>query len=351
MRVEDIAAKIKPFDKAAYLECIKSFDSVAKPVGSLGALEEIVAKIAGITGNALIPAPLRKAVVVFCADNGVVAQGVSQSGSEVTTAIARSLAAGRTSVSRMAKTCGAEVFPVDIGMLEDVAGLENKKLSRGTGDITKEPAMSRETAEKAVLAGVEYIRTLKEKGFTVIATGEVGIGNTTTSSAVTAALLGKTADEVTGRGAGLDDMRLALKIDAVRRAIDLHMPDAGDPVGVLAKLGGLDIAAMAGAFLGGAIYRTPVVMDGFISAAAALCAVRICPRVREFILPSHMSAEPGMLALVKELDFSPVIHAGMHLGEGTGAVTLFPLLDMAADVLNNAAKFTDIAVAQYERLT
>lgn len=349
MNIQTILEAITPGDRAAYHSCIARFDAVAKPIGSLGKLEDLLAKIASIYGDAEIDIR-KKCVLVFCADNGVTAQGVAQSGSEVTTAIARNLLSRTASVCVMAQSCGADVFPVDIGMKDSVDGLISEKLMRGTKDITLGPAMERETAVAAIEAGVRLVNEKKKEGYRLIATGEAGIGNTTTAAAVTAALLGRPAAEVTGRGAGLSAEGLSRKRHAVETAIALCRPDTNDPVDVLAKLGGLDIAAMTGTFLGGAAYRIPIVMDGVISAAAALCAIRIDERVRDYILPSHQSAEPAGKLLMEALGLSPILHAEMRLGEGTGAVALFPLLDMAAAVYQNAATFDDIAVSAYKRL-
>jgi len=339
---------IRPVDAEAAKACIARFDQVAKPVGSLGRLEELLARIAAVTGSAEIDIA-RKAVVVFCADNGVVRRGVAQSGHEVTTAVAGMLGGGKASVSVMARSCGAEVISLDIGMVDTVDGLRDCKLMRGTNDIAEKPAMCRETAEKAIAIGIDIVGELKGRGVRLIATGEAGIGNTTTSSAVCSVLLNRPAREVTGRGAGLDDDGLRRKVAAIEQAIAVNRPDPADPIDVLHKLGGLDIAALTGVFLGGALHRVPVVMDGFISGTAALIAVGLCPDVSGYIVPSHESGEPGARFLMDALGFSPVIQAGMRLGEGTGAVALFPLLDMALAVYRDAATFADIQVDQYKR--
>ena len=344
-----LLAGIKPVDTAAAEACIGRFDRVAKPIGSLGRLEEMLSRIAAITGSAEIGLE-KKAVAVFCADNGVVRQGVAQGGQEITTAVAGMLGAGKASVSVMAKSCGADVVCIDIGMADCVHGLLDCRLMKGTNDITKGAAMSREIAEKAIMTGIETVRELKEKGYTLIATGEAGSGNTTTSGAICSVLLNRSADEVTGRGAGLDDAGLARKKAAIQKAITINRPDPSDAMDVLHKLGGLDIAAMTGLFIGGALYRIPIVMDGFISGAAALIAVRLCPDVKGYILPSHQSGEPGARYLMDALGFSPIIQADMRLGEGTGAVALFPLLDMALAVYHDAATFADIRVEQYRRM-
>ncbi len=340
---------VHPVDLTAYEACLRRFDTVAKPVGSLGELEHLIARIAAIIGSENVNIQ-NKCVLVFCADNGVVRQGVTQSDHSVTTAIARMLAVGKASVCIMAKTVGADVFPVDIGMVDTVEGLLACKLMAGTNDISQGPAMERVQAEAAIETGIDLVGDKKAKGYRVIATGEAGIGNTATTAAMASVLLDVPAETVTGRGAGLSDGGLTHKRDIVRQAIHINHPNVADPLDVLTKVGGLDIAAMTGAFLGGALHRIPVVMDGVISAVAALTAVRLCPLVKDYILPSHISAEPAGALLTRELGLSPILNAGMRLGEGTGAVALFPLLDMAATVYKHAATFTDIAVDAYTRI-
>ncbi len=346
--LKNMLKDIRPADQAVYGACIARFDRVAKPLGSLGALETLLAKIAGIYGSAHIDIT-KKCVLVFCADNGVTAQGVAQSDSQVTTAIARMLAEGKASVCVMARACGADVFPVDIGMADTIKGLLPNKLARGTDDISKGPAMNRETAIKAIEVGLALVKEKKELGYRLIATGEAGIGNTTTATAMACILLHRPPELLSGRGAGLSDEGLLRKRRAIAEAIRVTEPDPCDPIDVLTKVGGLDIAAMTGAFLGGAIYRVPVVMDGVISTVAALCAVRLHGAVRDFILPSHLSTEPAAPLLCQELSLKPILHADMRLGEGTGAVALFPLLDMAAAIYHDAATFADIEVDAYKR--
>ncbi|HWR23799.1 MAG TPA: nicotinate-nucleotide--dimethylbenzimidazole phosphoribosyltransferase [Feifaniaceae bacterium] len=346
--LKDMLKAISPVDEAACAACIARFDQVAKPVGSLGKLETLLAQISAVYGSAEIDIT-KKCVLVFCADNGVTARGVSQSGQEVTSAIARMLANGRSGVCVMAKACGAEVFPVDVGMADTVHGLLPRKLMHGTADISRGPAMARETAIKAIDLGIALVKEKKEQGYKLIATGETGIGNTTTASAMASVLLGVPVETVTGRGAGLDDEGLLRKRAAIAEAIRVNAPDASDPIDVLIKVGGLDIAAMAGAYLGGALYRVPIVMDGVISAVAALAAVRLNAAVRGYIIPSHISAEPAARLICKALDMEPILHAELRLGEGTGAAALFPLLDMAAAVYHNAATFADIKVDAYKR--
>lgn len=341
--------KILPADRAAFDACITRWNRIAKPLGSLGKLETLLARIAAVTGDSAIDIK-KKCVLVFCADNGVLAQGVAQSTHEVTTSIARSLAAGTASVCVMAKTAGADVFPIDVGMVDTVEGFPCGKTACGTADMTVGAAMDREQCIHAIRVGMELVERKKAEGYRLIATGEAGIGNTTTSSAVASVLLGMPAEAVTGRGSGLSDAGLERKRMAIRQAIAVNMPDPADALDVLTKVGGFDIAAMTGAFLGGAVHHVPVVVDGLISSVAALCAVRLCPAVRDYLIPSHTTAEPAGKAIMRELGLEPMIDGGLRLGEGTGAAALFPLLDMAAAVYHHAATFEDIAVEAYKPL-
>ena len=278
----------------------------------------------------------------------MVAQGVSQTGQEVTRAVAENLAMRRTSVCQMARTAHCDVLPVDMGMAgEPVPGVRSCRIAAGTADFTKGPAMSRAEAVQAVGEGIALARELAEDGYRLIATGEMGIGNTTTSSAVAAVLLAQPVQTMTGRGAGLSDVGLERKLDAIRRGISRNCPNAEDALDVLGKLGGLDIAGLCGVFLGGARYRVPIVLDGFISGVAALCAVRLCPRAEAAIFASHASSEPAARRVMEALGKHPLITAGMHLGEGTGAVASIPLWDMALAVYQGCYSFAEGGIAPY----
>lgn len=350
MELTELISKITPADQRAYDACVDHFDHIAKPIGSLGRLEALLAKIAGASGTSEIDIT-KKCVLVFCADNGVLAQKVAQSSHDVTTAIARSLVNHTTSLCAMASVCSADVFPIDMGMIDFVDGIIPCPIAKGTKDMTLGAAMTRTQAEQAILTGIQMVELRKKEGYRLIATGEAGIGNTTTASAVLSVLLDIPAEQVTGRGSGLTDDGLLRKQHAIQKAIRINHPDPSDVIDVLSKVGGFDIAGMVGAFLGGALYKIPVIIDGFISGVAALCAVRLCPEVQDYILPSHISAEPAGQLLLKSLELEPIIHAKMRLGEGTGAVALMPLLDMAASVYKYAANFDDIHVEAYEKWT
>lgn len=328
------------------------WDHLAKPLDGMGSFETLTARIGAIQGTE-DPRIGRKAVLILCADNGIVAEGISQSGQEVTAAVARSMAAGKSSVCRMAQSIGADTIPVDIGIRETagIPGVRNCKIRPGTRNFHREPAMTEEETVRAIATGIELVRECAAEGYDLLATGEMGIGNTTTSSAVTAALLHCTAEEVTGRGAGLDDEGLLRKQTMIREALERYRLYTADPLTVLQTVGGLDIAGLAGICIGGALYHVPVVLDGVISMAAALAAERLLPGVGEYLLPSHLGREPAAARLAEALGMEPVIHAGLALGEGTGAVMLFPLLSMAMSIYGQSATFSEIAVAQYERFT
>lgn len=349
MTLEEAIAKIKPLDHNAMEIAQKRWDSIAKPLHSLGKLETLLIQIAGITGNVEVDLS-RRGLIAMCADNGVVEEGVTQTGQEVTAIVAENFLKYDTSVGVMCKQNHAEIFPVDMGMVTDTKVRIDHKIAYGTQNMTKGPAMTREQAVKGLEAGIDMVRELNDKGYRILATGEMGIGNTTTSSAVASVLLKQPVEEMTGRGAGLTSEGLVRKINAIKKAIALNEPDPEDAIDVLAKVGGLDIAGMAGVFLGGAVYGIPVVMDGFISCVSALIAMRICPAARDYILASHVSKEPAAHLILENMGKEAIIHADMCLGEGTGAVALFPILDLAAAVYHSMSTFDDIHVEQYEEL-
>ena len=322
------------------------WDHVAKPLNSLGKLEKLIVQIAGIQGTPEVCID-KRCTLVFCADHGVVAEGVSQSGSDVTARVAHSIVQGTANINLMADAVHADVFAVDMGMMVAVPGTISRRVAAGTQNMVCGPAMTRAQAEQAIQAGMELVGDLKARGFQIIATGEMGIGNTTASTAMACALLGCAPEELTGRGAGLSDAGLARKREAIARALTLHRPGADDPVGVLAGVGGFEIAGMTGAFLGGMQHGVPVVIDGVISAVAALTAARICPAAAECMLPSHMSREPAMVRIMEALGMEPILHADMALGEGTGAVALLPLLDMALRVYHGPHTFDELGMDAY----
>lgn len=346
MTLEETMQKIRPVDAAAMAAAKQHWDGLGKPLGSLGRLEKALIQIAGIqrTGDVHID---RKALVIMCADNGVVEEGVTQCGQEVTATVAENFLDEKSCVAIMCRRAGTKICPVDIGMAVDTPRVEKRKIAYGTKNMAKEPAMTSEQAVQALEVGIHMVEELKEKGYGIIATGEMGIGNTTTSSAVTAVLLEQDPAEVTGRGAGLSGTGLKKKISVIRDAIALHKPKKEDPIDVLAKVGGLDIAGMAGVFLGGAACRIPVVADGFISCVAALCAIRICPAVKDYVITSHKSKEPATMMILEALDIPVFLDCDMCLGEGTGAVTIYPILDMALAVYGGMCTFSDNQMENY----
>lgn len=341
--------KIYPVNEKAKAASQKHWNSIGKPLHSLGLLEDAVTKIAGITEDPNVHINKRCAVIM-CADNGVVSEGVTQTDSSVTMTVAEAIAAGTSSINRMAQTFNAEVFPIDIGMNNNSSSpkIINCKIAYGTENIALGASMKREQAIKAISAGIDIVRDCISNGFNIIVTGEMGIGNTTTSSAIASVLLNKEPESVTGCGAGLDKEGLARKIDAVKRAIYINKPNCNDALDILSKLGGFDIAGMTGLFLGGAVYRIPVVIDGFISAVAAALAIKINPLVRDFILCSHVSAEPAGIEILSYIGLTPMITANLALGEGTGGILLLPLLDGALSVYHSAHSFDDLKMKKYE---
>jgi len=335
-------------DEQAMRQAKKRLDNIAKPLNSLGRLEELIIKCAGIYRTDRFNFD-KKCVVAMCADNGVVEEGVTQVDSCVTAAVTCSMAHGGSTVCVMARSLGAEVFPVDIGVRCDLdcEGVLPRKLMYGTENIAKGPAMDRKTAESAIGIGMDMVASVKRRGYKLIATGEMGIGNTTTSAAVASVLLGLLPETITGRGAGLSDAGLIRKIEVIKRAISLNRPDPEDPVDVLSKVGGLDIAGMAGLFLGGAVHGVPVLIDGLISSVAALIAVRLEPAVRDYIFATHVSREPASLHILKELSLKPFLDCDMCLGEGTGAVAAFPLFDLALEIYRKMSTFSDMDIEAY----
>ena len=330
--------------------CIKErWNHIAKPLDSLGRFETIIAQIGAITQSADVDIT-KKAVLVMCADNGIVDEGISQSGQEVTAIVADSMIKGQSSVCKMAKTVGADVKVIDVGINKKMSeGIIDRKIAYGTKNFLYEPAMSEAEMLQAISVGIEMAGRCKREQYQIVAMGEMGIGNTTTSSAVAAALLECRVEEITGRGAGLSDAGLIKKREVIEVAIKKYELKVEDPIRILATVGGFDIAALAGVCIGGAIYRIPIVMDGVISAIAALVAERLVPGIKEFLIPSHISKEPAAKIIMQGLNLSPIIDADMALGEGSGAVMMFSLLDIALSVYAKQTNFQDIGIKKYER--
>jgi len=320
---------------------------LTKPPKALGRLESLSVQLAGITGRQW-PSLKHKVIAVMAGDHGVVAEGVSAFPAEVTPAMVLNFAAGGAAINVIGRHVGARVVVTDVGVHADlsaVEGIRHRKVRSGTANMAQEPAMTRDEALQAIAVGMECVEEELAKGLDLIATGEMGIGNTTPSSAVIAALTGLEPAKVTGRGTGIAEDVLAHKIAVIERALAVNNPDSEDPVDVLAKVGGLEIAAMTGVILGAAANRIPVIMDGFISAAAALAAVRLCHEAVDYILPSHVSIEVGHQVVLDELGLIPLFDLQMRLGEGTGAALAMSIIDAAAKILVEMATFESAGVA------
>lgn len=321
---------ITPVSADAAAETQKHMDNLLKPIGSLGKLEEIAVRISAITGKAKNEFT-KKCVVVFAADNGICAEGVSGAPPSVTVSQFLNMTKGLAGINVLSRQAGSEVILVDIGVHGDLPydKIINKKIRPGTGNMLYEPAMTREEAIWAIEIGIEMVRDLAAKNYQLIGTGEMGIGNTSTSGTVIMCLTGRPADEVIGMGVGMLEEDYRHKKEVLQAAFAKQNPDPHDPIDVLSKVGGLDIAAMAGVFLGGAYYKIPVVIDGVISVAGALLASRLNPLTISYMIPSHLSAEPGYTAAMEELGLSPYLFLDMRLGEGSGCPLAFYLIDCA----------------------
>lgn len=330
---------------------IKSnWDAIAKPLDGMGKFESMTAQIGAILEDEKIDIS-KKAVIIMCADNGIVAEGISQSGQDVTRLVAENMGKGQSSVGRMAAFAGADTIPVDIGINDPlpIPGVLNRKVRQGTRNFKNESAMTAAEVLQAIQTGIDIVEKCKKDGYQILATGEMGIGNTTTSSAIAASLLRCDVNEVTGRGAGLNDYGLMRKRQMIKEAIDQYNLYEAEAFRILQTVGGLDIAGLTGVCIGGAIYHVPIVLDGVISMVAALVAEKLVPGTKEYLIPSHIGKEPAMINISKALNMEPVIAGNLALGEGTGAVMLFPLLDMALEVYRESSSFSEIKVEQYER--
>ncbi|MGN0466521.1 MAG: nicotinate-nucleotide--dimethylbenzimidazole phosphoribosyltransferase [Lachnospiraceae bacterium] len=342
---------ILPLDEKAMELAQKRWNTLGKPLHSLGRLEELVVQLAGIMGTPM-PKVEKKAVIVMAADNGVVKEGVTQTGQEVTKIVTENMTKDKASIRVFARMSGADVFPVDIGIAANVdcPGIIPRKIKMGTENIHEGPAMTREEAVEAILVGADMVRELKQKGYHMFATGEMGIGNTTTSSAICAILLEQSVEKVTGKGAGLTSQDLLHKIEIIKESIILNQVDKNDPIDVLHKVGGLDIAGLVGCFLGAAYYQMPIFIDGFISSVAALLAIKIAPACKSYLFPSHCSNEPAGKMVLDAIGVSPYILANMCLGEGTGAVMGFTIADYALAAYYGIPSFEETAFGTYEEL-
>jgi len=346
--LEDTVAAIRPLDAAAVAAARERQQVLTKPSGSLGRLEDVSVQLAGIAGRCPPPLPAPAVVAVFAGDHGVHAQGVSPWPQEVTAQMVANFLASGAAVNAIAASAGAEVCVVDVGVAADLpaaAGLLPRKVRPGTADMTAGPAMSRDEARRAVETGIAVARELVDAGNRCLITGDMGIANTTASAALIAAFTGADPAQVTGRGTGIDDPTWTRKVDVVRRALTLHACDPADPLGVLAAVGGLEHAALAGFVLGGAAQRVPVLLDGVIACAAALAARAFAPDVTGCLIAGHLSTEPGARRALESLDMRALLDLGLRLGEGSGAVLALPVVAAAARVLRDMATFDSAGVS------
>ena len=343
--VQELISKIRPLDQEAMDKARDWQGRLAIPPGSLGKLQDAAVRLAGISGK-LKNDITRCRIIVMAADNGIIEEGIGSAPRTVTAAQTANMTHFLTGMSSIAHYFGDEIRVVDVGVADpyDAPNVINRKIALGTKNFVNEPAMTREQAEQAILIGEEMARHAKEENVSVIGVGEMGIGNTTTSSAVLCALTGLTVEQVTGRGGGITDAAFIHKKEVILTGLEKHRPDPKDPVDVLAKVGGFDLAAMCGVFLGAARYRLPVVIDGFISIVAALCAARLCPDAAGFMFPSHASFEIGYAKAAKELGLEPWLQLNMRLGEGSGCPLSFRVLEAACAFTNNMATFDQASI-------
>lgn len=340
-------SRIRPFNAKLAEQADLHSGHLTKPPGSLGKLEEIACRLVGATGE-MWPDLSRKAVIVMAADHGVCEEGISAFPQEVTGQMVLNFLNGGAAVNVLARQAGADVYCVDIGVKSDVqgSGLINRKVKHGTDNMAVGPAMKRDEAVMAMMAGVHLVEELYNQGYRLFATGEMGIGNTTASAAVVSVLTDLPPEETVGRGTGIDDTGRLRKVEVVKRAIAVNRPDNADAIDVVAKVGGLEIAGLIGVIIGAAANGCPVVIDGYISSAAALAAVRITSLVKPYLFASHLSQEQGHAKLLEALELSPLLHLDMRLGEGTGAVLSFSLLDASLKLMQEMATFDSAGVSR-----
>jgi nicotinate-nucleotide--dimethylbenzimidazole phosphoribosyltransferase len=348
MSIEDTCRRIQPLDAGLRETAQARLDRLTKPPGSLGRLEQLASSYVTMTGQ-LKPNVPRGMVFTFAADHGVAVEGVSAYPREVTPQMVMNFLRGGAGVNVLARHAGVDVRVVDIGVDHDfgpVSGLLDRKIMKGTRNLSVEPAMTRAQAERAVTVGIELAEEAMREGVGLIGTGEMGIGNTTPSAAVTAVITGRAVADVTGRGTGIDEAGRTHKVAVIQRALDLHCPDRVDPLDVLAKVGGLEIAGLAGLIIGAAAARVPIVLDGFIAGAAALIAVGFQPLCREYLIASHRSVEQGHRVILDHLGLTPLLDLDLRLGEGTGACLGMDLVCAAIKIYTEMATFGEAGVSE-----
>jgi len=345
-QLQTLTAEISDLDEEAMSKIQARLDSLTKPQGSLGQLEHIAKKLGGIQRTST-PKILKKAVLLMAGDHGVVEEGVSAFPQEVTPQMAYNILSGGAGINVLARQAKADVFLTDVGVAFPLEGdFIHKRVANGTKNMTKGPAMTRQEALQALLVGAEVAAEKIHEGYNLLATGELGIGNTTPSSAIVALFTGSSIEEVVGRGTGIDDAGLIKKRRAIEKAFEVNQPDRTDALDVLSKVGGLEIAAIAGSILQAAASRVPIVIDGFISTAGALIAAKLAPKSTAYMIPSHGSVEIGHRRALTELGLEPVLHLNLRLGEGTGAVLTFHLVEAALLILEEMATFADAGVSE-----
>ncbi len=347
-RVSELAGEVRPTDGEAAANARERHLTLTKPPGSLGRLEELGARLSGMATKVPPPVPGDPAVVICAGDHGVLARGISPWPKEVTAAMVENFCAGGAAVNAIAKTVGARVSVLDVGVASELGRhplLRGAKVRPGTDDLSAGPSMSREEAARAIMAGAGVAEELIESGgVDLLVTGDMGIGNTTPAAALVSAFTGRPPAGTTGRGTGVDDETLRLKVRVVEEALELHRPDPTDPIGVLAALGGLEHAAIAGIVLMGAVYGVPVVLDGVVSNSAALVAHALVPDCAGYLIAGHLSVEPGAAVALGHLDLEPLLDLSMRLGEGTGGLLAVPVVQAAARVLGEMATFEEAGV-------
>lgn len=336
---------IKPTNEEIKTLARHKWDGLVKPMGSLGTLEDATIKISGMTGT-IKNSIEKKAIVVMCADNGVVEEGVSSAPQIFTKVLTEYMTKGLTGVATLGKYTNTDIVTVDVGVIGEIKDTQiiNKKIKESTKNFTKESAMTYEEAVRAIEIGIEIGNKLYNEGYDILGTGEVGIGNTTTSAAVLSGLTGLDVDITCGKGAGLTKEQHENKKSVIRKGLELNKPNKDDPIDVIAKVGGFDIGGMCGLFLSAASNSKPIVVDGFISSTAALCAVKLNPLVKEYIIPSHLSGEPGAKYVMEELGLKPMLNLGMRLGEGSGCPLAFQIIEAGLYTLENMGTFEDLAL-------
>jgi nicotinate-nucleotide--dimethylbenzimidazole phosphoribosyltransferase len=350
MFLDSLISNIQPLDEAAMQAARTRQDTLTKPRGSLGRLEELSIQLAGMQAEPF-PSVERKAVIVMAADHGVAAEGVSAYPSEVTAQMVLNFLRGGAAINSLARQAGARVSVVDIGVasaLEPVPGLIQRKVMYGTRSLAQGPAMTRQEAEQALQTGVDVLNEEAARGLDLVATGDMGIGNTTPSSAIAAVMTGLPVAQVVGRGTGIDDQGLQHKIKVIEQALAVNQPDAGDALDVLQKVGGLEIAGLAGLMVAAAGRRIPIVVDGFISTAAAMIAAGLAPGVRNYLISAHQSVEVGHRAMLSHLGLKPLLDLNLRLGEGTGAALAFHLIEASTRILREMATFEEAGVSDKE---